>query len=217
MNDENTRHSPSRGAAVDAVGQNWTDLTHLVEPVFKTVSTANGRHGIRLERAFWSAIDKQVAAVGVPRAQYLGEIVERAQRGKLNATSVIRTLALEWLQAENARLAPLNDPDRLLTLLQLSPAPSFALDRQKRLRGVNAEFIRYVRLLAGNVVGSVPVDTARLSLDQPTDEIFTGVDVGAFTESGVTIRVDNRERRSTAKIVVMPPAPPKFLVGYLLS
>jgi hypothetical protein len=72
-------------------------------------------------------------------------------------------------------------------------------------------------LLAGNISGNAPVDTARLSLDRPADQIFSEVAPGAFTECGVTIRMDNRERRSTAKIVVMPPSPPTLLVGYLLS
>lgn len=214
---DDDRRSEAVGEPGLAPGEQPSDLAHVAEPLFKTVSTGNGRHGIRLERAFWSALEKQSAAAGRKRGGFVGELIERAQREGLNAASVVRSLAIEWLQAENARLAPLNDPESLLALLQLSPAPSFALDRQKRLRGVNPEFVRYLRLLAGNISGSAPVDTARLSLDRPADQIFSEVAPGAFTECGVTIRMDNRERRSTAKIVVMPPSPPTLLVGYLLS
>ncbi|MGB3339193.1 MAG: hypothetical protein WBA73_18610, partial [Devosia sp.] len=64
---------------------------------------------------------------------------------------------------------------------------------------------------------NVPVETAQLTLDRPTEQIFAEVEPGTSIECGVAIRIDNRERRSTARILVVPPGPASVLVGYLLA
>jgi predicted DNA-binding ribbon-helix-helix protein len=194
-----------------------SELRSLTEPMFKTVSAADGRHGIRLERAFWDTLDHLSAGSGKKRNAYVREIVERAQAEGINATSAVRSTAIDRLRSENERLATLSDTQYMVSMLQTSPSPSFALDRRKKLVRVNAEFVRYLRSIVGGVTGAVPVDSAQLTLDRPTEQIFAEAVAGMSIECGVSIRIDNRERRATARILVVPPHPANVLVGYMLS
>lgn len=191
-------------------------LRTLSETQFRTVTASAGRHGMRLEQTYWKALDNIAVASGMKRNAYIGHIVERAHEGGLNASSAVRSVVTDHLLSQNERLAPLANASRLLTMLQMAPSPSFALDRSKRIVKVNFEFMRYLRSVAGSTTGSVPVDTAQLTLDRPTEQIFAEVEPGTSIECGVAIRVDNRERRSTARILVVPPGPASVLVGYLL-
>jgi predicted DNA-binding ribbon-helix-helix protein len=203
-------------------GASWGDrkveeLEHIVEPMFKTVTDEDGRHGIRLERAFWDALEALSAQRGEKRGPAVAQIVARAQGQNINATSAVRSVTVDALRAENERLAAFSEPAQLISLLQLSPSPSFALDRRKRLVRANTEFIRYLRSIGGNLNDPAPIDTAQLSLDRPIEQIFAEVAVGSAIECGVSIRIANRERRSTARLLVVPPEPPTVIVGFILS
>lgn len=203
-------------------GSSWddrelADLARIVEPVFKTVSHDDGRRGIRLERAFWDALKMLSAKRGEKRGVAVAQILARAHDQNINATSAVRSVTVDALRADNERLAAFSDPLHLIALLQVSPAPSFALDRNKRLVRANTEFIRFVRSIGGSLDSAAPVDTAQLTLERPTEQIFAEVTAGTSIECGVTVRVDNRERRSRARILVVPPGPPSMLVGFIVS
>jgi len=201
----------------NAADDNQDDLAHLVEPLFKTVSDSDGRHGIRLERAFWDALDTLSAKRGAKRGTVVAGIVAQAHDQGINATSAVRSATVDALRAANERLAAFSDPNNLVALLQMSPSPSFALDRRKRLVRANAEFVRYLRGIGGITNGAAPVDTAQLTLDRPTEQIFAEVAAGTTIECGVAIRIENRERRATARILVMPPGPASVIVGFIHS
>lgn len=203
-------------------GSSWdkrdpADLVRIVEPLFKTVSNVDGRHGIRLERAFWDALETLSARRGEKRSAAVAQIVARAQDQQVNATSAVRSITVDALRMENERLAAFSNPLHLVSLMQVSPAPSFALDRRKRLVRANAEFVRYLRTIGGSLNAATPVDSAQLTLDRPTEQIFAEVAAGTAIECGVSIRIDNRERRTTARILVIPPGPSTLIVGFLLS
>lgn len=212
---ESDSHAPP--AEPTDIESRFAELRALTEPMFKTVAARDGRHGIRLERAFWDSLDTLSAASGKKRGTYVREIVEQAQAEGINATSAVRSMVLDQLRSDNERLATLSDTQAMISLLQVSPAPSFALDRRKRLVRANPEFVRYLRSIVGGVTGSVPVDSAQLTLDRPTEQIFAEIAPGVSIECGVVIRIDNRERRAFARILVVPPNPANVLVGYMLS
>ena len=118
------------------------------------------------------------------------------------------------LLEEDARLASLSAPLAAVKLMQMAPTPSFALDRNKHLVRVNDEFVRYLRTVMAR---TGPVEKAQLRLDRPADAIFAELEIGTATECGVSIQVDNHERRTQARIVIPPPAPASVLVGFILS
>jgi predicted DNA-binding ribbon-helix-helix protein len=203
-------------------GSSWNDreaadLARIVEPVFKAVSDDDRRHGIRLERAFWEALETLSAKRGEKRSATVAQILARAQGQNINATSAVRSFTVDALRADNERLAAFSDPLEVVSLLQISPSPSFALDRRKRLVRANAEFVRYLRNIGGSLNDATPVDTAQLTLDRPTEQIFAEVAAGTAIECGVSIRIDNRERRTTARILAVPPGPSSLIVGFILS
>ncbi|MGB3338038.1 MAG: ribbon-helix-helix domain-containing protein, partial [Devosia sp.] len=120
-------------------------LRALSETLFRTVTAGSGRHGIRLEQTYWKALDNLSSASGIKRSAYIGHIVQRAHEGGLNASSAVRSVVTDHLLSQNERLAPLANMPKLLTMLQMAPSPSFALDRAKRIVKVNFEFMRYLR------------------------------------------------------------------------
>jgi predicted DNA-binding ribbon-helix-helix protein len=184
---------------------------------FRTLPTGGGRKGVRLEAAFWEALELQASLAGRRSSTYAGEVLERAQQAGPNATSVLRSLVVADLSAEVKRQRPVIALANMLRMLQIAPVPSFALDHQRRLLQVNAEFTRYVRAITGNRPGVAPVETAQLSLDRPIETLFGELASAAATECGITIRVDNFERRSTARFILVPPLPAVALNGYVLS
>ncbi|HTN61681.1 MAG TPA: hypothetical protein VL147_09005 [Devosia sp.] len=184
---------------------------------FRTVPTGAGRKGVRLEAAFWEALELQASLVGRRRSDYAGEVLERAQQAGANATSVVRSLVVAELSAEVKRLRPVMALTNMLRMLQIAPVPSFALDHQRRLLQVNPEFTRYVRAITGNRPGLAPVDSAQLTLDRPIETLFDELTSAFATECGITIQVDNFERRSTARFILVPPLPAVALNGYVLS
>ena len=191
-------------------------LRSLTLPQFKTVPTAARRTGLRLESAFWTALDWLSRTSGAKRSLYVARIAEHAQASGINVSSAIRAVTAARLLEENERMRPLVQPGAMVRLLQASPTPSFALDRQKRLVQVNPEFVRYLRAVAGTLAGDVHVDRAELTLDRTIDKVIADLAAASAVECGVTIRLQNRELRASARIVLVPPSPSSLIVGYML-
>lgn len=192
-------------------------LVDLTVPEFRTVSTRSGRTGVRLERAFWRALDYLSALAGEKRSRYAAGLIDAANALDINATSAIRSSAVDLLLTELEGLKQVASPGRLISLLQVSPSPAFALDRSRRLVQSNPEFVRYLRSAHGGQPLGTVTDGAQLSIDRPLDRLFDELPPGEHIECGISIRVGNRERRTTARILMVPPAPSRLLVGYILS
>jgi predicted DNA-binding ribbon-helix-helix protein len=190
-------------------------LSEITKPEFRTLSIGGGRTGVRLEKVFWQALDALSRDVGQKRTRFVSQIVEDANQLDINATGAIRSTTVDLLLREVERLRPLAQISAMVSLLQAGPAPAFALDQRKRLVQSNPEFLRYLRSVAGSP-GAV-ADAAQLSMERPLDGLFKDLVAGQTTECGISIRSGNRERRTTARILMVPPAPAKVLVGYILS
>ncbi|UJW83975.1 ribbon-helix-helix domain-containing protein [Devosia sp. SL43] len=186
---------------------------HFSTPIFRTITTSKGRQALRLEAAFWDAIEDIASRSNRKPAAVARELLESDGAGDVNAARLIRSQIVRRLLTENKELRPITAPLALVTLMQLSPAPSFALDRKKRLVRVNEEFVRYLR---AGLSRSGPVDGAQLTLERSTESIFEQAQVGVPFECGVSIRVQNYERKTDARIILPPPSPSPLLVGFLL-
>jgi hypothetical protein len=129
-----------------------------------------------------------------------------------NLSSTIRSAVVKRLLDRDASLAPLTAPLGLVKLMQLAPLPSFALNRAKTLVRVNEEFVRYLR----NALSKTgPVEKAQLKLDQPAETLFAEIAPGTAVECGISIRLDNHEHRTRARIVIPPAISHPILVGFI--
>lgn len=190
-------------------------LIEITNPEFRTLTISGARTGVRLEKIFWQALDELSNDAGQKRTRFVSQIVEAANNLDINATGAIRSTTVDLLLREVERLRPLAQISSMVSLLQAGPAPAFALDQRKRLVQSNPEFLRYLRSVAGSP-GAL-ADAAQLSMERPLDSLFKDLPAGQTTECGISIRSGNRERRTTARILMVPPAPAKVLVGYILS
>ncbi len=205
--------SDAHGLDGEATG---AQLRAVSEPQFRTVPTPEGRKGVRLEAAFWEALDVQSGAVGQRSSSYAGKLLAEAHQAGVNATSALRSRVVADLTAEVKLHRPVIALSEMLRMLQSAPVPSFALDRNKRLLRANTEFSRYVRAIAGSNAGSVSIDLAQLSLERPIDSLFEELTAAPVVECGIAVRLDNRERRSGARFILVPPLPAVAMVGYVL-
>ena len=183
-------------------------------PIFRTVTTPSGRHALRLEGVFWDAIARLAGREGKKPSTMVRELIDAAEGEGTNLSSGLRCLIVRRLLEEDSRLAYFAEHLATVQLMQMAPTPSFALDRNKHLVRVNDEFVRYLRTV---MMRSGPVEKAQLRLDRPTESIFSEVVTGTAVECGVSIVVDNHERRTQARIVVPPPEPASVIVGFILS
>ncbi len=193
------------------------DLASIMQPEFRTLTTGAGRTGVRLERVFWDALSHLSTEAGQKRSRFVSQIVETANKADLNATGAIRSTTVDLLLQEIGRLRPLRQTSAMIALLQAGPAPAFALDHRKRLLQSNPEFLRYLRSVAGLSGGAAIADAAQLSIERPLERLFAELGPGETTECGISIRCGNRERRTTVRILMVPPGPSQALVGYILS
>lgn len=182
-------------------------------PVFRTISTESGRHGLRLEGAFWDAIARMAKLENRKTSDMVRELLGQARPSGVNASSTIRSAVVKRLLDEGARIAPLATPLAVVKLMQMAPTPSFALDRNKHLVRVNDEFVRYLRTVLSK---SGPVEKAQLILDRPAEALFSELEPGMSIECGLSVKVDNHERRTQARIIIPPPAPASVLVGFII-
>lgn len=198
-------------------GADTNRLFDITRPEFRTLTIEGGRTGVRLERVFWDALSQLSGEIGQKRSRFVSQIVEAANVADINATGAIRSTTVDMLLQEVERLKPLRQTSAMVGLLQAGPAPAFALDQRKRLVQSNPEFLRYLRSVAGSVGGLSVAEAAQLSVERPLDDLFSELGPGEIAECGISIRCGNRERRTTVRILMVPPAPSKVLVGYILS
>ena len=200
----------SADATPEFVGssEDWT------VPIFRTVTTPSGRHALRLEGVFWDAIARLAVREGRKPTDMVRQLLGTAETGTANLSSGLRSMVVKRLLEEDDRLTPLLAPLAVVKLMQLAPTPSFALDRNKHLVRVNDEFVRYLRTVMAR---TGPVEKAQLRLDRPAEALFAELAPGTATECGVSIQVDNHERRTQARIIIPPPQPAGVLVGFILS
>lgn len=209
MNDRAIEVNPQRSSLAN------DRLEEITIQEFRTLTVSGSRTGVRMEKVFWDALTDLSLEAGEKRSRFVAQIVEAANEANINATGAIRSTTVDLLLREVERLRPLARSSSMVSLLQAGPSPAFALDQRKRLVQSNVEFLRYLRSVAGGA-GTL-ADAAQLSMERPLEELFKELAAGETTECGISIRCGNRERRTAVRVVMVPPAPAKVLVGYLLS
>jgi predicted DNA-binding ribbon-helix-helix protein len=204
-------------ASQDGQSISWEGgLVDWATPEFRTVSTPVARKGLRLERAFWSALGTISESMGLKRSKLIAELLEEAGEHKLNTASALRSFAVHSMAEELERVRALNEASFAVSLLQQAPVPSFAINRSKRLIRVNGEFNHFIHILFadGDSAGSRGV---QINLETPLAQIFE--DLGTSGESRacmMDVLMGTRVRRIRTKLVAVPPHDPTVLVGYVI-
>lgn len=190
-----------------------------IVPQFRVVTTGDRRRGVRLERVFWKLLDDIAARRGLKRSSLIAEVLENAAEGTESVASTLRCYAATTIDIERNTLLARINPQQMIALMQQAPVPAFAINRQKKLQQVNAEFMQLLRptLNAGGPGAARNVaDFVHLSLDTPIDELFHAARSAPSTQCNYTLQVDDRRRRGQAKIVLVPDDRLETLVGYVL-
>jgi len=193
-----------------------TSFAHWVAPQFRVITTGNRRRGVRLERVFWKLLDGIAERRGLKRAGLIREILEGSDAGTESVASTLRCYAAEFVDRERSGLVARLNPTQTIALMQQSPMPAFAINRQKKLQQVNDEFMQLLRPVASEGGARTSAEFVHLGLDTPIDELFRAVTTAPSTQCNYTLQVDDRRRRGRAKIVMVPSEKPDILVGYVL-
>ncbi len=196
-------------------------LADWIVPQFRVVTTGDRRRGVRLERAFWKLLDDIAARRGLKRSMLITQVLENTADGTESVASTLRCYAATTVDIERNALLSRTNPQQMIALMQQAPVPAFAINRQKKLQQVNAEFMQLLRpsLGSGSAASSGArnvADFVHLSLDTPIDELFHSARSAPSTQCNYTLQVDDRRRRGQAKIVLVPDDRPETLVGYVL-
>lgn len=189
-------------------------VTDEGEPLFRVVTTGERRRGVRLERVFWRLLDEVATRRGLKRSKLIEEILGRDSSE--NVASTLRCFAAEAIDGERRDLESQVSAHAIIGLMQQAPMPAFAINRQKKLQQVNAEFMQLLRAEPA-VPGKAQAEYVHLSLDTPIEDLFAIVSTGQATQCNYSLQVDDRRRRGRAKMVIVPGMRSETLVGYVLS
>ena len=188
-------------------------------PQFRVVTTGDRRRGVRLERVFWKLLDDIAVRRGLKRSSLIAQVLENAAEGSESVASTLRCYTATTIDVERSALLARLNPQQMIALMQQAPVPAFAINRQKKLQQVNAEFMQLLRpalSASGTTAARNVADFVHLSLDTPIDELFHAARSAPSTQCNYTLQVDDRRRRGQAKIVLVPDERPETLVGYVL-
>ncbi|WP_027833301.1 ribbon-helix-helix domain-containing protein [Maritalea myrionectae] len=196
-----------------------SDLEHLhadLEHEFHAISNGETRKGIRLEKVFWRAIDMLAAEKGLKPNEFVRQLVVESQRINGNTASVVRTVVAGMLRNELDTLRAVGN--ETIKRIQKVPVPSFAIDRQKRLKQVNHEFLHVVRVLSGQMTMKVDANHIQLVLDKPIEELFAMLEADeSSVDCGYLLRIGQQQRRGQARVICLPVFPEPCLIGFIKS
>ena len=192
-------------------------LLDWATPEFRTVGTDEGRKGLRLERAFWSALSAIASWSGMKRHKLIAKVMDEAAGQALNSSSALRSFAMNAMHQEVERIRAQNEADYSVELLQQAPIPSFAVDRAKRIVRVNGEFRHFVRILFAETGDVASKKSLQLNLETPVAQIFDELGgTGEARQYALNVTVEGRTRRTRTRIIAVPPHAPRVLVGYII-
>ncbi|TDQ63551.1 putative DNA-binding ribbon-helix-helix protein [Maritalea mobilis] len=195
------------------------DFDHLhaeLEQEFHAIANGDTRKGIRLEKVFWRSIEMLAAEKGMKPNEFVRELVAESQRINGNTASVVRTFVTSTLRNELEALRA--NGTETIKRIQKAPVPSFAIDRQKRLKQVNHEFLHVVRVLTGQMTMQVDAERIQLILETPIEELFAKLETQeSSVDCGYLLRVGEQQRRGQARVICLPVFPEHCLIGFIKS
>jgi predicted DNA-binding ribbon-helix-helix protein len=188
------------------------------KPFFRAVNVNGVRKGFRLERSYWSALEKMSDDARMTLGQFVGSVIENHGDSK-NLSSVLRVAVTEWQASRLDDLMSKATGESILKGLNACPSPVFVLSGTRQLRGYNAAFLRYVR---ANFVfdDDHPVTTSlKLQIDISTADLIKRLKETneAYVTIGFVIGMDNRRVRGRINATLAASWDEELIVGYVVS
>lgn len=145
-------------------------------PQPRVVQNQKRRHSIRLEPAFWQALENLARDQGKRLGKFIDEIAS-TYRGR-NFASHLRVFTLISLQQSLARQALGGEADDLYRLVEYAPAPGLILSRNRSIIGFNQAFIRWLGSGESPLIGAELTEVLQVrtagSLALLWDDLVTG-------------------------------------------
>jgi predicted DNA-binding ribbon-helix-helix protein len=188
------------------------------EPHFRAVNCNGVRRGLRLERAFWSALDDISRRRGISVGDYVDRVfhedkTEIGLSGRVRA-AVLGDLA--GLVTEYEERLALN---RALSIIQITPAPAFLLAEDKRILGYNNQFLELVQRRLTATSHSDLLKRVALTLDAPVSDMINELaqsDRKTLT-TGFAFGASDKRTRGRLAIALAPIASPRAVMAYVVS
>jgi predicted DNA-binding ribbon-helix-helix protein len=199
---------------------NPLNLDYLSEPdfapKFRVVRTGDRRRGIRLEQIFWTVLARLAKEEGTTIAQ-LVEAAEASFPQSGNITSVLRVVAVGWMQRQLIRAQPVNEENIVNNLVRASPMSTIALASDKRLIAYNTPFLMFVQSHLGLASSAALPRNLRLILDVQFGELIRalGTNGNRAIRTGILLGAEERRVRGTLSVVLAPVQKEATLIGYL--
>ncbi|HEU5068313.1 MAG TPA: ribbon-helix-helix domain-containing protein [Sphingomicrobium sp.] len=185
-------------------------------PKFRAVRTGDHRRGIRLEQIFWTALARLAKEEGTTVAQVV-EAAETSFPQSGNITSVLRVVAIGWMQRQLAHNRPGKEEDIVSNLVRASPVPAIALAADRKLISYNAPFLTYVQSQLGLSPSSALPRNLRLILDVQFGDLIRTLETNGnrAIRTGILLGAEEKRVRGTLNVVLAPVQKEPILIGYL--
>ena len=187
-------------------------------PFFRAVNVNGKRKGFRLEKSYWTALERLSAEDGIAVGEFIGRIADRYPDSR-NLSSVLRVFVTDKLGRKLDALRAKASAEAVLKGINACPSPVFVLSGTRQLRGYNGAFLRYVR---ANFVfeDDHPVSNSlRLQIDMSTADLIKRLKEAneGFVTIGFVIGMENRRVRGQINAMLAPSWKEDLIVGYVIS
>lgn len=187
------------------------------EPVYRAVNTRSGRHGIRLEKAYWQALKR----ISEDENCKIGELVEQLANintGNNNLTSALRVSCLNWTEARLQTLENLHSDQMIRNIIYACPTSALALSADKRLHSFNQPLLRLITDTFSILDPEFIPARLRLVMDVQIEAL-----IEQLTENenrpikvGIALGIDDRRMRGQLNVILAPSPARNVILGFLL-
>jgi predicted DNA-binding ribbon-helix-helix protein len=186
--------------------------------VFRAVSTRKERHGIRLEKAYWSALRQAAAGGGRSVAEFVALSVEKHPQAR-NLTSLLRVTSLTWFRHRLSRLEELTSLHNVNSLVQASPSSAFVLTEDKRILYYNQAFLTLVQSHFQTVDTQTMAKGLRLTLDVPIAGLINDLREkrNKPISTGFALGINDQRIRGRISTLLAPTGAGTMIIAYISS
>lgn len=192
--------------------------TEAGELIFRAITTPSGRHGIRLEKAYWKAFNEIAKRCGETTGELTEKLILSGGNEKKNLTARIRLFCLLWQSEQLSRIEQLGGERLATSLVKASVQPAIALSAEKRLIASNDHFLRLVRSGFTVQPEAVAQSDLRLSLDHPLQEVIGQLIANGNQplNIGVAMGMADQRVRRTMNALLIGSGEAEIVVGFIV-
>ena len=176
----------------------------LQEPKPRIVQFNNRRYSIRLEPAFWQALERQAGRRGLGLGKYIGSLAE-AFDGR-NFSSYLRVLCM--LESERAEAHASLRPRRagLMDLVLTAFEPALVLSRYRTIIAYNTGLLDWLGRESRPVAGSNLTSVLQVRTRRPLNELWLDLIAGTIISADVSVLHvrPGRALTAAARLIAMP-------------